>query len=557
MAAARVGIAQINACVGDLAGNAKKVLDAARVAYAAGARVLLTPEMVLTGYPPEDLLLRPAFMDQNEQVLSSLCTDLAQFDGLHVVVGHVRSSAHGLMNAASVLCNGQVIGTYFKRELPNYSVFDEKRYFSPGSKTLTFDVSGVSFGINICEDAWFEHAPQAAAEEGARCLLVLNASPFNLGKPAQRVSVAARCVQRTGCSLIYANLAGAQDELVFDGASFAMGPDGQVVSQLADFKEDLFLVDIDVQGAVHPVNQANWAPTPITLTRDHGPAQDGSQEWQVWEALKVGLTDYITKNGFKSVILGLSGGIDSAVVMAVAVDALGADRVHAVMMPSRYTADISQIDARDMAKRLGVQYEEIEIAGLAEAYDSALSPMFAGRALDATEENIQARVRGMLLMALSNKFGHIVLTTGNKSELSTGYCTLYGDMAGGFALLKDVAKTLVYKLARWRNQSTEVIPDRIITRPPSAELRPDQTDQDNLPEYEVIDAIIERYMENNQTVSEVIAAGYPKEAVEQIVRLIRINEYKRRQSPPGPRITNRAFGRDWRYPLSNGFRESV
>jgi len=557
MAAARVGIAQINACVGDLAGNAKKILDAARVAYAAGARVLLTPEMVLTGYPPEDLLLRPAFMEQNERVLSSLCDDLAQFDGLHVVVGHVRASAFGLMNAASVLCNGKVIGTYFKRELPNYSVFDEKRYFSPGSKTLTFEVSGVTFGINICEDAWFESAPQAAAEEGARCLLVLNASPFNLGKPAQRVSVAARCVQQTGCSLLYANLSGAQDELVFDGASFAMGPDGQVVSQFADFKEDLGLVDIDAQGTVHAVSSSDGVPAAVVSTRNQGPAQDGTQEWQVWEALKVGLTDYITKNGFKTVILGLSGGIDSAVVMAVAVDALGADRVHAVMMPSRYTADISQIDARDMAKRLGVHYEEIEIAGLASAYDTALSPVFAGRALDATEENIQARVRGMLLMALSNKFGHIVLTTGNKSELSTGYCTLYGDMAGGFAVLKDVAKTLVYKLARWRNQSTEVIPDRIITRPPSAELRPDQTDQDNLPEYEVIDAIIERYMENNESVAEVIAAGYPKEAVEQIVRLIRINEYKRRQSPPGPRITNRAFGRDWRYPLSNGFRESV
>ncbi len=556
MAAARVGIAQINACVGDLAGNAAKILAAARAAHTAGAQVLLTPEMVLTGYPPEDLLLRPAFTDENERVLARLCTDLAQFDGLHVVVGHVHALEFGLMNAASVLCNGQVLGTYYKRELPNYSVFDEKRYFSPGSHAVTFDVNGVSFGINICEDAWFESAPRAAAEEGARCLLVLNASPFNLGKPAQRVAVASRCVQQNGCSLIYANLTGAQDELVFDGASFAMSPEAQITTQLSDFKEDLAFVDVDTQGGLH----AAHVLAPIDLVADSsidsGPALDGSVEWQVWEALKVGLKDYVTKNGFKTVILGLSGGIDSAVVMAVAVDALGADRVHAVMMPSRYTADISQVDARDMAKRLGVHYEEIEIASLAAAYDAALAPMFAGRALDATEENIQARVRGMLLMALSNKFGHIVLTTGNKSELSTGYCTLYGDMAGGFAVLKDVAKTLVYKLARWRNQTTEVIPDRIITRPPSAELRPDQTDQDNLPEYDVIDAIIERYMENNQSVAEVIAAGYPQAAVEQIVRLIRINEYKRRQSPPGPRITNRAFGRDWRYPLSNGFRES-
>ena len=557
MAAARVGIAQINACVGDLAGNAARILAVAQAAYTAGAQVLLTPEMVLTGYPPEDLLFRPAFIEENERTLTKLCADLAQFQGLHVVVGHVRALASGLMNAASVLCNGQVLGTYYKRELPNYSVFDEKRYFLPGSHPLTFDVNGVSFGINICEDAWFETAPRAAAEQGARCLLVLNASPFNLGKPAQRVDVAARCVQQNGCAFIYANLAGAQDELVFDGASFAMALDAHIVTQLRDFKEDLAFVDVDAQGGLHAVSVPGTIKPVPGVSAGHGPAQDGSEEWQVWEALKVGLTDYVTKNGFKSVILGLSGGIDSAVVMAVAVDALGADRVHAVMMPSRYTADISQIDARDMAKRLGVHYDEIEIASLAAAYDHALAPMFAGRALDATEENIQARARGMILMALSNKFGHIVLTTGNKSELSTGYCTLYGDMAGGFAVLKDVAKTLVYRLARWRNQTTEVIPDRIITRPPSAELRPDQTDQDNLPEYDVIDAIIELYMENNESIAQVIAAGYPQAAVEQIVRLIRINEYKRRQSPPGPRITNRAFGRDWRYPLSNGFRESI
>jgi len=565
MAAARVGIAQINACVGDLAGNASKILVAARAAHAAGAQILLTPEMVLTGYPPEDLLLRPAFLEEIERSLLHLCAELAHLAGLHVVVGYVRALEDGLMNAASVLCSGEVLGTYYKRELPNYSVFDEKRYFSPGAHALTFDVQGITFGINICEDAWFDVAPRAAAEEGARCLLVLNASPFNLGKASQRVEIAARCVTQNGYSLLYSNLVGAQDELVFDGASFAMSPDGQIHTQLSDFKEDLVFVDVDAQGGLHAVPGAGITtastttsiPTSTPTFLHQGPAQDGSVEWQVWEALKVGLTDYVTKNGFKSVILGLSGGIDSAVVMAVAVDALGADRVHAVMMPSRYTADISQIDARDMAERLGVHYEVIEIASIAAAYDKALAPMFAGRALDATEENIQARARGMLLMALSNKFGHIVLTTGNKSELSTGYCTLYGDMAGGFALLKDVAKTLVYKLARWRNQTTEVIPDRIITRPPSAELRPDQTDQDNLPEYEVIDAIIERYMENNQTVAEVIAAGYPQAAVEQIVRLIRINEYKRRQSPPGPRITKRAFGRDWRYPLSNGFREPV
>lgn len=557
MTAARVGIAQINAFVGDLAGNASKILAAAQAAHAVGAQVLLTPEMSLTGYPPEDLLLRPAFIAENERTLSKLCADLSVLKGLHVVVGHVRMLDNGLMNAASVLCDGQCVGSYYKRELPNYSVFDEQRYFSPGTDPLIFEVSGVCFGVNICEDAWFNAAPQAAAEQGARSLLVLNASPFNLGKPAKRIAVAAQCVQKTGCSLIYSNLAGAQDELVFDGASFAMTPDGQVVSRLADFTEDLKFVEVDAQGGVHPLSiTSSFVPQSTIVPGSTEPARDDSVEWQVWQALKVGLSDYISKNGFKSVILGLSGGIDSAVVMAIAVDVFGPERVHAVMMPSRYTADISQIDARDMARRLGVHYDEIEIASLAASYDTALESKFSGCKLDATEENIQARIRGMLLMALSNKFGHIVLTTGNKSELSTGYCTLYGDMAGGFAVLKDVAKTLVYSLARWRNQSVEVIPDRIITRPPSAELRPDQTDQDNLPEYEVIDAIIDRYMERNQSVQEIIAAGYSKESVEQIVRLIRINEYKRRQSPPGPRITHRAFGRDWRYPLSNGFRET-
>ena len=550
MAAVRVGIAQINACVGDLAGNAGRVLQAARAAQAAGAKVLLTPELVLTGYPPEDLLLRPSFVHQTETTLKKLCADLAPLEGLHVVVGHVAMQQGNLRNAASVLLDGIILGTYCKRELPNYSVFDEQRYFTPDTTPLTFDVGTVRFGINICEDAWFEAAPRAAAQSGAQVLLVPNASPFNHGKQALRVAVAQRCVRDTGCALIYANLAGGQDELVFDGASFALDRDARLVTRLPDFDEALRLVDVDASGAVKVVSSSEAACT------EQPSAELLSHEGQTWEALKVGLRDYVSKNGFRTVILGLSGGIDSAVVLAVAVDAPGADRVSAVMMPSRYTADISQIDARDMVSRLGVRYDEIAIADLAAGFEQALGPMFIGKAPDTTEENIQARVRGMLLMALSNKFGHLVLTTGNKSELSTGYCTLYGDMAGGFALLKDVAKTLVYRLARWRNQISEVIPERIIVRPPSAELRPDQTDQDNLPEYEVIDAIIERYVEHNESAAQVVAAGYTREAVDQIVRLIRVNEYKRRQSPPGPRITDRAFGRDWRYPLTNGYRES-
>ena len=550
MSAVKVSIAQINALVGDLSGNAQRVLEAARLAHAAGAQVLLTPELVLTGYPPEDLLLRPSFIASCDQVLKDLCTSLASLAGLHVVVGHVTSQNGLLRNAASVLVDGTVLGTYFKRELPNYAVFDEQRYFAAGQRPFTFSVAGVCFGVNICEDIWFDAAPEAAAQQGAHTLLVLNASPYNLGKYAQRLEVARRCVSRTGCSLVYANLVGGQDELTFDGASFAMDPSGALVNRLPEYTSALSLIEVSGDGTI-----AACVSTAAGLVTQ-ALAPELSVEAQVWQALTTCLADYVKKNGFRTVILGLSGGIDSAVVMAIAVDALGAENVHAVMMPSRYTADISQIDARDMVKRLGVGYEEIAIADLAASFDQVLSPMFAGKALDATEENIQARLRGMLLMALSNKFGHLVLTTGNKSELSTGYCTLYGDMAGGFAVLKDVAKTLVYRLARWRNAQSEVIPERIITRPPSAELRPDQTDQDNLPEYDVIDGIIERYVEQNQSASQIVAAGFERAAVEQIVRLIRINEYKRKQSPPGPRITGRAYGRDWRYPLSNGFRET-
>jgi NAD+ synthase (glutamine-hydrolysing) len=550
MSAVKVSIAQINALVGDLSGNAQRVLEAARLAHAAGAQVLLTPELVLTGYPPEDLLLRPSFIDQCDRVLEQLRDNLSGLAGLHVVVGHVTAQNGLLRNAASVLVDGVVLGTYFKRELPNYAVFDEQRYFEAGEHPFTFSVGGVCFGVNICEDIWFDAAPEAAAQQGAHTLLVLNASPYNLGKYAQRLEVARRCVSRTGCSLVYANLVGGQDELTFDGASFAMDASGALVNRLPEYASALSLVEVSSDSTL--VACHSNAPGLVSQAL----APELGLEAQVWQALTTCLADYVKKNGFRTVILGLSGGIDSAVVMAIAVDALGAENVHAVMMPSRYTADISQIDARDMVKRLGVGYEEIAIADLAASFDQVLSPMFAGKALDATEENIQARLRGMLLMALSNKFGHLVLTTGNKSELSTGYCTLYGDMAGGFAVLKDVAKTLVYRLARWRNTQSEVIPERIITRPPSAELRPDQTDQDNLPEYDVIDGIIERYVEQNQSAAQIVAAGFERAAVEQILRLIRINEYKRKQSPPGPRITSRAYGRDWRYPLSNGFRET-
>ncbi|MCD0505148.1 NAD+ synthase [Bordetella petrii] len=544
MSAARVGIAQINAHVGDIAGNAARVLKAARSAHEQGADVLVTPELVLTGYPPEDLLLRPHFVERQEAALDQLRQDTAGLAGLHLLVGHVLARGGRLYNAATVLCEGRVVGVYCKRELPNYSVFDEQRYFAAAEEPLVFEAKGVRFGINICEDIWFGRAPQAAARAGAQVLLVPNASPYNTGKHEERLNVARRCAQETGCSVIYANMVGGQDELVFDGASFALDAQGQSAARLPDYAEGVNVVEADAGGAVRPVSRhADVAPYCL--------------EEQVWKALVLGVRDYLGKNGFPGAIIGLSGGIDSAVVLAVAVDALGAGNVRTVMMPSRYTADISQTDATDMAQRLGVRHDDIAIGPAVDAFEAMLAPQFAGLPVDATEENIQARVRGTLLMALSNKTGHLVLTTGNKSELTTGYCTLYGDMAGGFAVIKDVPKTLVYRLAEWRNREAEVIPRRIITRPPSAELRPDQTDQDSLPPYDILDGIMERYMERNQSATEIVAAGFPQAAVEQVVRLIRINEYKRRQAPPGPRITPRAFGRDWRYPVTNGFRETV
>ena len=421
MSLVRVAIAQINACVGDLDGNARRVLGAAKRAAQGGAQVLLTPELVLTGYPPEDLLLRPSFIAQAQARLERLIAELAEFPGLHVVLGHVSRESGQLHNSASVVVDGKVLGTYHKRELPNYSVFDEQRYFVPGHSPFAFDVGSVRFGINICEDAWFKPAPRAAASIGANVLLIPNASPFSLGKQQRRVSVAQQCVKDTGCALVYANLAGGQDELIFDGASFALDSRGDLACRTVDFYESLTLIDVDAAGNVQYVSSDRTElATPVKPM-----AEMLCHEAQVWEALKVGVSDYVRKNGFKTVTLGLSGGIDSAVVLAVAVDALGADRVSVVMMPSRYTADISQIDAREMAARLGVQYDVIPIADLAQGFEKSLAPMFQGRAADTTEENIQARSRGVLLMALSNKFGHLVLTTGNKSELSTGYCTLY------------------------------------------------------------------------------------------------------------------------------------
>jgi len=558
----KVALAQINVTVGDLAGNAKKIVEFARRAHEAGAQLLLTPELSLCGYPPEDLLLRPAFMQACHEQLQWIASELADCSGLHVIVGHplqregevdLRSKSWAVparFNAASVLAGGQVLRSYAKRELPNYQVFDERRYFvsgrDAGEAPLVFEVGGLRFGLNICEDAWFDEPARAAKAAGAQVLCVLNASPFHLGKVAEREARMAERVADVGLPLLYAHLVGGQDEVVFDGASFALDAQGQLAARAAMFEEDLLLIELDAQGRV----QGQVLPLP-------------ELEAQAWGALVTGVRDYIGKNGFPGALIGLSGGIDSALVLAIAVDALGADKVRTVMMPSPYTADISWIDARDMAERLGVRYDEKSIVPMFEAFNASLAEEFQGLPLDATEENIQARIRGTLLMALSNKFGSIVLTTGNKSEMATGYCTLYGDMAGGFAVIKDVAKTLVFRLARWRNEQPTrradgtvgpIIPERIITRPPSAELRPDQKDQDSLPPYEVLDAILARYMEEDQSLAEIVAAGFDPADVERVTRLIKINEYKRRQAPIGIRITHRAFGRDWRYPITSKFR---
>ena len=560
-----ISVAQFNFVVGDMVGNAQKIVAAAEQAHARGAQVLLTPELAICGYAAEDLFLRPAFLDACDDALEHIARQTAHLNGLSVVVGHparvpastaqaVRErsvSTAGLYNAASVLQAGQVAYTYAKRELPNYQVFDERRYFVPGLDTGVFEIQTptgerLRLGLMICEDAWFEQPAAQAQQAGAEVLLVLNASPFHAGKGGEREAAMRTRAQATGLPLVYAHLVGGQDEIVFEGRSFVLNADGALAGRAPSFEACLFDATFQRQGA-------GWHIAAAT-------EPEHSADADLWHALVLGVRDYVGKNGFPGALLGLSGGIDSALVLAVAVDALGKDRVRAVMMPSPYTADISWLDARDMAQRLGVRYDEIDIRPHFEAFQSSLAAEFAGRAPDTTEENLQARIRGTLLMALSNKFGSIVLTTGNKSEMATGYCTLYGDMAGGFAVIKDVCKTAVFRLARWRNlhdpyqTGRNPIPERIITRPPSAELRPDQKDQDSLPEYDVLDAIVARYMENDQRPAEIIAAGYPAQAVNQVVRLIRLNEFKRRQAPVGIRVTHRSFGKDWRYPITSHYR---
>ena len=530
-----LAIAQLNFTVGDVEGNTDQILAAChRAGNELGCRMVVFPELAITGYPPEDLLFRKDFLVATEAALARVIREAGE---ICAVVGHPWRDNGTLYNAASVVDAGQVLGRYYKRELPNYGVFDEKRYFTAGAQPCVVSVDGISCGITVCEDIWYAQPVSDTVAAGARVILNLNASPFAIGKAHQREEqVVAERARESAVPVVYVNLVGGQDELVFDGGSFVTAANGQVLHRSPCFTEDLARVDLGDGG-----------PVVDTCTPLPGP------EDSVYRALVSGVRDYVDKNGFKGAVLGLSGGIDSALTLAVAADALGPERVQAVLMPSRYTRQISLEDAISQAQALGVEHLTLPIEALVKSYREQLDPLFAGLPADATEENLQARIRGNLLMAISNKTGRLVLTTGNKSEMAVGYATLYGDMAGGFAVIKDVPKTLVYRLAKHRNRSKAVIPQRVISRAPSAELAPDQADTDSLPPYEVLDPILKAFIEEDRSVAEIVAGGFDRTTVEQVVQMVVRNEYKRRQAPPGIRITSRAFGRDRRYPITSRF----
>jgi len=531
----QIAFAQLNQVLGDLPGNARAIRAATLEAERAGAELVVTPELSLCGYPPEDLVLRPAFLDACARELAALA---AAVQRTRVVVGFPERDGGRCHNALAMLDGGRVTHVYRKQRLPNYTVFDEERYFGPGREPCVVDVAGTPVGLLICEDVWYPGPARQAKEAGAAMIVVVNGSPYHTRQQAARVAQLRARARETGLAFAYVNRVGGQDELVFDGASFVMAADGEVVQQLPAWHETIALATFE-----------NGVPKPVRGSLDT------RLECHVYEALVMGVHDYVGKNRFPGVLLGLSGGVDSALVLAVAVDALGPERVRAVMMPSPYTRAISLDDARSMAAIVGVRYSEIPIEPMFQTYLAGLAGEFKGTAPDATEENIQARIRGTLLMALSNKFGSIVLTTGNKSEMAVGYATLYGDMAGGFGVLKDISKTLVYRLCRYRNALGRVIPERIVTRAPSAELRADQLDQDSLPPYDALDGILEAYVEHDRSPDEIVAMGYAPEHVRQVVRLIKVNEYKRRQAAVGIRITPRGFGRDWRYPITSAWHE--
>ncbi|TDI81150.1 MAG: NAD+ synthase [Betaproteobacteria bacterium] len=535
----KLAVAQINCTVGDLAGNAKKILDFTNQAKNKGASLVVTPELALSGYPPEDLLLRKGFCLACINTFESLVKEV---NGITLLLGHPYFADSKIYNAASVICNGKIIVTYLKNNLLNDAVFKECRYFEPGSDICIFCVEGIKFGVNISTDVWQGINVTRAKEKGAEVLIVLSASPYHIKKQASRHKMIRQRICETGITVIYANLVGGQDELVFDGASFVINNKGELTHQFDEFTETLGLIELQ-----------NSLPMRGTVL------QSQILQASIYSALCLGVKDYIGKNGFTDVLLGLSGGIDSALTLVIAVDALGPDRVWAVMMPSEFTADISLQDSRTMSKTLGVRYSELPIKPVFDQFVSALISEFQGLQkndeTETTEENLQARIRGTLLMALSNKHGAIVLTTGNKSEMATGYCTLYGDMAGGFAILKDISKTMVYQLCQYRNGLSMVIPERVIRRAPSAELRLNQMDQDSLPSYDILDGIIEAYVEQDKSLHEIIGMGYTKTDVRRTVDLICASEYKRRQSPMGICVTQRSFSKDWYYPITSKYKD--
>jgi NAD+ synthase (glutamine-hydrolysing) len=537
----RVALGQINVTVGDLGGNVDRMVEMAARASDAGADLVCFPELAVTGYPPEDLVLRPEFVDDNLEAVDELARRTAA--GCAVLTGFVDRSPAGLHNAAGLLRGGVAEARYHKVKLPNYGVFDEQRYFVPGDASCTVRLGASDLGVSVCEDAWAPGPPfDAYARENVNVVLNINASPYHRHKRDERLEIARDRVAETGAWMIYVNAVGGQDELVFDGASMVVAPDGELAHFLPAFADELLVVEID--------GSSSRADT-------RGPWPDGPVD--VYGALVLGLRDYVTKNGFREVVLGLSGGVDSAFVAALATDALGQDAVHALAMPSPYSSPESIEDATEVARRLGIRLDEIRIDDVFKAYMSTLDDIFRGTEEGLAEENLQARARGNLLMALSNKFGSIVLATGNKSELAVGYSTLYGDLAGGFAPIKDVPKTLVYELVRWRNDRSDLppIPERVVSKPPSAELRPGQRDTDSLPPYEVLDPIIEAYVEEDRSPKEIVADGADPDLVERVVTMIDRAEYKRRQAPPGIKITPKAFGRDRRLPITNRYRHHL
>jgi len=533
-----IALAQFDLVVGDVAGNTQKILDhAVRARDDMRADLIVFPELSICGYPPEDLLFHSGLRRRVEDALETIRNSIR---GIAVLVGFPEYQDDDIFNACVVFKDGEVLSRYRKHLLPNYSVFDEKRYFAAGKEASVFTLNGIRVGINICEDVWDRVPTSASRAAGAEVLLAINGSPYEVDSQSQREEVVRQRVSEIGIPVVYLNMVGGQDELVFDGGSFAMDRSGEVVFRATAFRENLYYVELTADGAGVVPQPAEVAPLLM-------------KEQSVYEALVCGTRDYVGKHGFPGVILGLSGGVDSALILAIACDALGAERVRAVMMPFRYTSTMSQEDAEKQSRIQNVRYDVIPIEPIYEAILQQLEPIFEGRGFDVTEENIQARCRGLLLMAISNKSGRMLLTTGNKSEMAVGYATLYGDMAGGFAPIKDCSKSLVYQLARYRNTISEVIPERVISRPPSAELRSNQKDSDSLPDYDILDPILEAFIEEDLSVHEIVERGFDRDVVIRVLEMVKSNEYKRRQAPPGIRISGRAFGRDWRYPITSRY----